>query len=52
MNPTHWTKFERRACEECNCVIAVVEEMKQRVVLEHHISPDKIQVVTNTEDKG
>jgi glycosyltransferase involved in cell wall biosynthesis len=52
MNPSHWTKFERKACEECDCVIAVVEEMKERVVLEHDISPDKIQVVTNTEDKG
>jgi len=52
MNPAHWTKFERKACEECDCVIAVVEEMKARVAIEHHISPDKIQVVTNTEDKG
>ncbi len=52
MNPTHWTKFERRACEECDRVIAVVEEMKERIVSEHAISPDKIHVVTNTEDKG
>ena len=52
MNPAHWTKFEQKACEECDHVIAVVEDMKDRVVLEHHIAPDKIKVVTNTEDKG
>lgn len=51
MNPEHWTKFEKRACEECDHVIAVVEEMKERVIQEHKISPDKITVVTNTEDK-
>jgi len=52
MNPEHWTKFERKACSESDHIIAVVEEMKERVIAEHSIRPDKITVVTNTEDKG
>jgi glycosyltransferase involved in cell wall biosynthesis len=52
MNPEHWTKFEKKACEESDHIIAVVEEMKERVITEHGIAPDKITVVTNTEDKG
>lgn len=50
MNPTHWTQLEREACESCDHIIAVVEEMKERIIQEHHISPAKITVVTNTED--
>ncbi len=52
MNPAHWTKFEKKACEQCDHVIAVVEEMKERVIAEHNIETIKITVVTNTEDKG
>jgi len=52
MNPEHWTKFEKKACEEADHIIAVVEEMKARVIAEHGIDPNKITVVTNTEDKG
>lgn len=51
MNPEHWTKFERKACEECDQIIAVVEEMKDRITEEHNLDPEKIHVVTNTEDK-
>lgn len=52
MNPEHWTKFERKACKECDQVIAVVEEMKDRIINEHNLNPEKISVVTNTEDKN
>jgi glycosyltransferase involved in cell wall biosynthesis len=52
MNPEHWTKFEKRACEQCDRIIAVVEEMKERVAQEHGIDSNKITVVTNTEDKN
>jgi glycosyltransferase involved in cell wall biosynthesis len=51
MNPEHWTKLEQIACKNCDRVIAVVEEMKERVVKEHQVEPEKIVVVTNTEDQ-
>lgn len=51
MNPEHWTKFEHKACEECDQIIAVVEEMKERITKDHNLNPEKIHVVTNTEDK-
>jgi glycosyltransferase involved in cell wall biosynthesis len=52
MNPGRWTKLEHRACLESDHVIAVVDEMKTRIVKEHGIPQDKITVVTNTEDKN
>ncbi len=51
MNPERWTQFEKQACEQCDRIIAVVEEMKERVIQEHSIGAEKIVVVTNTEDK-
>jgi glycosyltransferase involved in cell wall biosynthesis len=52
LNPSRWSEFERRACEESDAVIAVVEEMKERLIQEYRIRPEKITVVTNTEDKS
>lgn len=52
MNPERWTKFEKQACEQCDKIIAVVDEMKERVIQEHVVKADKIVVVTNTEDKA
>jgi glycosyltransferase involved in cell wall biosynthesis len=52
MNPTRWTKFEHFACEQSDHIIAVVDEMKARIIREHQISADKITVITNTEDKN
>jgi glycosyltransferase involved in cell wall biosynthesis len=52
MNPEHWSKLEKKACEQCDQVIAVVDEMKERLVSEHKIDERKITVVTNTEDKS
>ena len=52
MNPQRWTTFERRASEQSDAIIAVVDEMKARIIQEHSIKPEKITVVTNTEDKG
>ena len=51
MNPHRWTTFEQRASEQSDAIIAVVDEMKERIIHEHKIKPDKITVVTNTEDK-
>ena len=52
MNPQRWTTFEQRASEQSDSIIAVVDEMKERIIHEHFIKPEKITVVTNTEDKG
>lgn len=52
MNPARWTAHEKRACLESDATIAVVEEMKDRLVKEHQVPVNKIFVVTNTEDKS
>ncbi len=51
LNPERWQRFEKQACHQADYIIAVVDEMKSRVVREHSIAPEKITVVTNTEDK-
>jgi len=50
MNPGRWVNIERKAVKECDHVIAVVEEMKNRLVEEYGVTPEKITVVTNTEE--
>jgi glycosyltransferase involved in cell wall biosynthesis len=52
MNWQRWTEFEKRASEQSDAIIAVVEEMKERIINGYGIKPEKITVVTNTEDKG
>lgn len=52
LNPKRWTEFEARACKEADMIIAVVDEMKQRLIDAYGIEPNKISVVTNTEDKS
>jgi glycosyltransferase involved in cell wall biosynthesis len=52
MNPKRWTHFERKACIESDKIIAVVDEMKERILKEYNVNSDKIKVVTNTEDKN
>lgn len=46
-----WSAYEKWAVGNVDKVIAVVEEMKSRLVEEHGIASDKIKVVTNTESK-
>jgi glycosyltransferase involved in cell wall biosynthesis len=46
-----WSAYEKWAVDNVDKVIAVVEEMKSRLVEEHGIGSDKIEVVTNTESK-
>lgn len=50
MNPTRWTNIERKAVKESDHVIAVVKEMKTRLAEAYHVEPEKITVVTNTEE--
>jgi glycosyltransferase involved in cell wall biosynthesis len=52
MNPNRWTDHERTAVTKGDYVIAVVDEMKQRIVQKYGIDPDKVIVVSNTEDKS
>ena len=51
MNPIRWTKLEKLACKETDQIVAVVEEMKDRLIQTHSVKGEKITVVTNTEDK-
>jgi glycosyltransferase involved in cell wall biosynthesis len=51
MNPTRWIRLEKIACEQSDRIIAVVDEMKARLVGDYALPADKITVVTNTEDK-
>ncbi len=52
MQPEHWRKLEKKAVLQADRVIAVVEEMRQRLVDTHGAEKDKIVVVTNTESRS
>ena len=52
MNPDRWTHHERTAVISSDYVIAVVDEMKQRLVRKYNVDPRKIIVISNTEDKS
>ncbi len=52
MNPERWARFEKRTCQQADHLIAVVEEMKERLLQTSGVAPEKITVVTNTEDKN
>lgn len=45
-----WHAFEHRALKESDQVIAVVDEMKSRLIEQHKVGPDKITVISNYED--
>lgn len=50
MNPVRWTAIERNAVINADHVIAVVDEMKARLIDQYKVSADKISVITNTEE--
>lgn len=52
LNPVRWERFEKQACQNSDHVIAVVDEMKNRIILDHSVPSDKVTVVTNTEDRA
>jgi glycosyltransferase involved in cell wall biosynthesis len=52
MNPDRWTHHERTAVTDSDYVIAVVDEMKQRIVQKYNVDPRKVIVISNTEDKS
>ena len=49
MSYRRWFAYEGRMVREATAVIAVVEEMKQRLLLRHHLEAAKVYVVTNSE---
>lgn len=51
LNYKKWFKYEKYAVTNCDHIVAVVDEMKNRIISDHGINPDKITVVTNTEKK-
>lgn len=52
MNPARWEKHEKKAVQESDYVIAVVDEMKQRLLGNYNVLPDKIKVISNTEERA
>lgn len=51
MNPTLWSKKEGKYCEKYDLVVCVVEEMKQKLISNFKIEPQKLVVVSNYEKK-
>lgn len=50
MNPERWTELEKKATVQSDHVIAVVEEMKERLLKDYPVAAEKVTVVSNTED--
>ncbi|CAM1363731.1 Glycosyl transferase group 1 [Tenacibaculum litoreum] len=51
MNPNLWSKKEEKYCKEYDVVVCVVEEMKQKLISNFKIEPQKLVVVSNYEKK-
>lgn len=47
-----WKRHEGYAVTKADIVIAVVDEMKTKLCIEHGISPEKVHVITNSETKS
>jgi glycosyltransferase involved in cell wall biosynthesis len=46
-----WRHYESRILKKYNIVIAVVDEMKQRLIEQHNLSKERIVIVPNAEKK-
>ena len=46
-----WSKYESKMLQKYDVLIAVVDEMKQRLIMQHGINENKIVVVPNSEKK-
>ena len=51
-NPHRWEEYEHKVTTRASHVIAVVDEMKHRLVNDHDLPPVRITVVSNTERKA
>jgi glycosyltransferase involved in cell wall biosynthesis len=49
-NYNKWFKVEKEVSSKVDKIIAVVDEMKERMIRQHNISENKIVVVSNLED--
>jgi len=49
---SRWKKFEKQACINADFILAVVDEMKAKVIRDHNIDPEKVLVVSNTESRS
>lgn len=50
-NYDKWLKHEKEVVHKVDHIIAVVEEMKDRLIEQHGLNPNKITVISNTETK-
>ncbi|MGY6650454.1 glycosyltransferase family 4 protein [Wenyingzhuangia sp. IMCC45574] len=51
MNPKLWSYKEQKYCKKYDVVVCVVEEMKQKLIANFKIDPDKLIVISNYEKK-
>lgn len=49
LRPSRWLQYEKRAITEADHVLAVVAEMKKRILTAYQVPGDKVTVVSNTE---
>ena len=47
--PKRWKKYESKAIHLPNHIIAVVDEMKEKIIREYKIPSEKISVISNYE---
>lgn len=52
MSADRWTSLEKKATLEADHVIAVVEEMKNRLIQQYRADPSTITIVSNTEERS
>jgi len=50
-NYTRWFSIEKEVVKKVDKIIAVVDEMKERILRQHNVPEDKILVVSNLEDE-
>ena len=51
MNPEKWSKKEKKYCNKYDKIICVVDEMKEKLITNFGIDPEKMVVVSNHEKK-
>lgn len=51
-NYSIWMRREKEMIRSFDRIIAIIDEMKHRIVEKHGVLPEKISVVSNTEPKG
>lgn len=52
MNYSKWYRYEKKFCKQVDHIVAVVREMKEKLVKNHNVNESKITVFTNSEEKA